>query len=605
MTGPFPEIILPKHLAIFGMTGSGKSTTGKDLVEQVVPMGSRVCILDTVKSDWWGITSSSDGKRPGLPFTILGGPHAHLPLSRNMGAAIAEVVASGAMPLSIIDMVDFGMGDAAHFFVDFAPVLMKKMRGVLYLIMEEAHEIAPKERVGFQKENMGVYWAKKLATAGRMRGIRLVVIDQRVQALHNAVIGSCETLVVHRQTAPADQKPVVDWLKGNVKDKDLRKQIEESMSSLEDGQAYLCSGAAKLFELVQFPRAKTFDNTAAPTDDSALKDVKTAKVDTESLRTILAEAVKEAEANDPAILRKRIAELEAKIGKPILAATPAAVSEALDKARAEAFLEGDAHGWDACKQAVDGALRSHAADHMDELHSHIDEYVKDLIERAQGLMHSPLPIPPGRRPANTLLPPKTVDKLLADGIALRSNAHPKGNGKAPPPDLNPASLETIEIDVPAAGVEKKILNVLAELEKIGAKSPPLELLALMTGYTHTQSKGFKKALSNLRHAELVEGLTLTAAGRAEAGPARDIRTAAQLQERVVALLGGATSRVLQPLLDAYPKPVDKVDLGTAAGYTHLQSKGFKQALSKLRSLGFIETRSGGVAAMPVLFLEHR
>jgi DNA helicase HerA-like ATPase len=31
----FPKEILPKHTAILGMTGSGKSTTARDLVEQV------------------------------------------------------------------------------------------------------------------------------------------------------------------------------------------------------------------------------------------------------------------------------------------------------------------------------------------------------------------------------------------------------------------------------------------------------------------------------------------------------------------------------------------------------------------------------------------
>lgn len=309
MSHTFPPAILPKHLAILGMTGSGKSTTARDLVEQVVPEGSRVCILDTVKSDWWGITSSASGKRPGLPFTILGGEHGHLPLHRSMGKAIAEIVANGTLPLSIVDMEDFGPGDISHFFCDFAPMLMKKMRGVLYLLIEEAHEVAPKERAGFDKENMGVYWAKKLATAGRKRGLRLIVITQRVQALHNAVLGSCENIIVHRMTAPADQEPVVKWLKSNIKDKELRQRVEESMPSIPTGSGWLCSGENKLFELVKFPKATTYDNTAAPTNDDELANVKTAAIDIEKLRVALADAVKVANENDPALLRKQIAEM--------------------------------------------------------------------------------------------------------------------------------------------------------------------------------------------------------------------------------------------------------------------------------------------------------
>jgi DNA helicase HerA-like ATPase len=60
-------------------------------------------------------------------------------------------------------------------------------------VIEEAHEFAPKERAGIGAENMAIHWAKKLATAGRSKGIRLIVATQRVQALHNAVLGSCET----------------------------------------------------------------------------------------------------------------------------------------------------------------------------------------------------------------------------------------------------------------------------------------------------------------------------------------------------------------------------------------------------------------------------
>jgi hypothetical protein len=60
----------------------------------------------------------------------------------------------------------------------------------------------------------------------------------------------------------------------------------------------------------QLPEVPTFDNSATPDQDSHEHDVKTAPVDTEKLRAILGEAVKEAEENDPAKLKARIKELE-------------------------------------------------------------------------------------------------------------------------------------------------------------------------------------------------------------------------------------------------------------------------------------------------------
>src|SRR6185503_20156954 len=170
---PIPEEALVDHIAVIGKTGSGKTIAAKDIVEHVVKGHARVCVLDTQKSDWWGMTSSADGKKPGLPFQILGGPRGHVPLHENAGEAVAKLVASGDLPLSIIDMADFKMGGPMKFFAEFAETLFRHMRGFIYLVIEEAHELAPKERVGFSHENYAVHWAKKIGTAGRKKGIRL------------------------------------------------------------------------------------------------------------------------------------------------------------------------------------------------------------------------------------------------------------------------------------------------------------------------------------------------------------------------------------------------------------------------------------------------
>lgn len=305
-----PDAILAHHTALLGKTGGGKSSTGKLMIEQVADQGFRVCILDTIKSDWWGIISSADGKKPGLPFRILGGPHGHVSLPSTAGAAIGRLVGSGKLPLSIIDMADFEAGGIQRFFVDFAEALMRSQKGVLYLVIEEAHELAPKERAGFGAENMAIHWAKKLATAGRSKGIRLVVATQRVQSLHNAVLGSCETLIAHRLTTPADQDPVLKWVKANVPDKDIQRQVSESLSSLPTGTGWLCSGEAQIFERVAFPKFRTFDNTATPTADDEEIAIKTAPVDQDELRSIIGDAVEEAESNDPKALKAKIALLE-------------------------------------------------------------------------------------------------------------------------------------------------------------------------------------------------------------------------------------------------------------------------------------------------------
>jgi uncharacterized protein len=136
---PVPVAALRQHIAFLGKTGSGKTSTAKLAIEQILrdDPGARVCILDPLKSDWWGLTSSANGRNAGLPFYILGGPRGHVPLHDSAGKAIGELVATGSLPLSIIDMADFRPGGLQRFFNDFAPALMKRMRGVVYLVLEE------------------------------------------------------------------------------------------------------------------------------------------------------------------------------------------------------------------------------------------------------------------------------------------------------------------------------------------------------------------------------------------------------------------------------------------------------------------------------------
>lgn len=303
-----PPEALNQHIAIVGKTGSGKTSTAKLAVEQVVAGGSRVCILDPIKSDWWGLISSADGRRAGLPFHILGGPRGHVPLHASAGKAIGEIVANGGLPLSIIDMAEFEPGGQSHFFKEFAPTLLKKMRGVVYLVIEEAHLFAPKERSGVGDENLSIHWSKMLATAGRSKGIRLIVLTQRTQALHNAMLGSCDTMIAHRLTAPADQEPVIKWLKANV-EATIAAAVSSSLASLKTGEGWLCAGEAKIFERMHFPRIATYDNTATPTGDGSDHNVKTTVVDRDKLRAIIGDAVKEAEESDPRQLKKTIADL--------------------------------------------------------------------------------------------------------------------------------------------------------------------------------------------------------------------------------------------------------------------------------------------------------
>lgn len=610
-----PDAILAQHTAILGKTGSGKTTTGKVCVEQVVDEDYRVCILDPVKSDWWGLTSSADGKRAGLPFTILGGPHGHVPLHHTSGKAIADVVANGSLRLSILDMANFPPGGAQHFFVDFIPRLMQKMKGVLYLVIEEAHEFAPKERAGFGKENMSIHFAKSVATGGRSKGIRLIVLDQRVQALHNAVLGSCETVVVHRMTQPADQEPVVKWMKANVKDKDLRTQITDSMSKLKTGTGWLCSGEADLFTLMEFPKARTFDNSKTPGKDDDIVQVKTAQVDVESLRGIIGEAVAEAEANDPKLLREKISELEANIARiqhtrthdeTPPAAAPCPVDH--DAVARESYKRGHEEGWKQCEGISIGRERAL----IEETIGAFEMTLGAQLDRSRNHVKSALAvslfypsIEAQKEISMKLLGTEVLmnPQARVDGVALTSVAHPRaGNGMTQrTPQLSRKSLDTIQVEVKLGEAERRFLTVLAQRQ---GKATSRNQLATFAGYP-VKSRHTDNKLAVLRRGGLVEGpgddLHITGQGLAELGPYDPLPTGKALREFWLGKMEGeAERRILSYLFSVYPRTITRDELAAAVGYP-VESRHTDNKLARLRAHGLIVGPGSAIAAIGELY----
>jgi hypothetical protein len=591
---PLPDKALEAHIAVLGKTGAGKTTTTKDIVEHVVPMGFRVCVLDTIKSDWWGITSSASGKSPGLPFKILGGPRGHVPLHSSAGGVIGQLVGRGQLPLSIVDMANFEAGGIQRFFVDFAEALWKNARGVVYLVIEEAHELAPKERAGFNAENMSIHWAKKLATGSRKKGIRLIVASQSVQQLHNRVLGSCETLIAHRLIAPADQDPIVKWMKSNA-GKARADDVEASLSSLPTGTAWVCSGEAKVFERITFPKNKTFDNTATPTDDAADIDVRTAAVDQDELRTLIGEEVAKAEASNPEKLKERIADLAAKLSRAEYAVgvaqeahaappDPAALGNARRDGRRGGLVDGHTagfrDGWDARGNAVDRVIAAIGAG--EEL------FARDLgTARTEFSRKNLAALVDVTAPAQASPAPARQ--------ALQAQQKP-----AAAPATNGASDRNQQVD-------RRVLGALAELEALGTSAPTRELVGAMAGFGNITSKGFRQAVAFLIGEGSIEmprdgRLALTDAGRAIAPRAARPGTVADMRNRIVSVLGAPADRILDELIRIYPQSIERQALGDLTGFGNITSKGFRQSVARLIDMGFAANHEAGkVKATEALF----
>src|SRR6202051_1214421 len=88
---PIPDAALDADIAILGKKGRGKTFTAKGLVERLLHMQRRVLVLDPL-SVWWGLKSGADGKFPGFPIPVFGGPHADIPFPDAAGRILSEVI---------------------------------------------------------------------------------------------------------------------------------------------------------------------------------------------------------------------------------------------------------------------------------------------------------------------------------------------------------------------------------------------------------------------------------------------------------------------------------------------------------------------------------
>ncbi|HEY0684676.1 MAG TPA: hypothetical protein VGD45_20235 [Steroidobacter sp.] len=497
------------------------------------------------------------------------------------GKAIAELVAAGTLRHFIIDMADFAPGGQAKFFIDFAPTLLRRMRGVVYLVLEEAHLFAPKERSGMGDENMMIHWAKMLATAGRSKGIRLVLVTQRTQSLHNALLGSCDTMIAQRMTAPADQKPVKDWLKANV-DPATRERVESSLASLKTGAGWLCSGEARVFELVQFPRASTFDNTATPTGDGDAIEVRTATVDREKLRAIVGDAVAKAQANDPSELKKRINDLERQLATGG-SKTDADVVEARQTGERDGFNRGVAHGyklgWDERAKAVRAALES---------------------------------MSPGMSPGMQSL---VIDARPENPVRIETRQQPDGKQQSravaqldrPSAWTEPSAGRARQIDGGASagdaelgtGGKRRILTALAQYPE-GLTQRKLSILVDISPKGGT----WRTYMAELRGRGWVEGgkdrLRITRPGRAVLGAFEPLPTGEALIEYWRHRLGDSGKRkIFDAVCAVYP---DSISVDDVSRDTNIAVSGgtWRTYMAELRRLGIIEGR-GELRASEDLF----
>lgn len=308
-----PIEIVTQTTAVLGIRGSGKSTTARKLVEEAIAAGQRVLVIDPTDV-WWGLKSSSDGKRAGLPVVVLGGDHGDLPLPETAGRIIADFIVEGEGS-AILSVRHLRKGKQVTLVTAFAEQLYyrkgaTKHRTPILIVVDECDAFVPQNPRQRGEISRCIGAIEDLVRKGRAAGIGVVLISQRPASINKDVLTQAETMICHRVTAPHDRKSLREWIDAH----DTKEQGAEffgSLASLKVGEAWFWSPLLDLFKRVKVDKPNTFDSSKTPKlGERLVAPMKLAKIDIDALKQNLADLVEDKEANDPKKLKRIIADLE-------------------------------------------------------------------------------------------------------------------------------------------------------------------------------------------------------------------------------------------------------------------------------------------------------
>ena len=569
-TVALPADAVTQTFACIGRKGAGKTYLASMLAEQMLDIGAQVVILDPV-GNWYGLRVAADGKAKGKDIFIAGGERGDVPILPESGTRFARLVVERNVSI-VLDVSGFRQGERKRFAADFAEEffhLKKTQRSAVHLFVEEAQLFAP-QRTGPEEARMlGAY--ENIIRLGRNYGIGATMISQRPQSINKEVLSQVECLCVLQVNGTHERKALEEWVQEAGAD---RKLVGE-LPGLARGEGYIWSPSwLRMFQRVKFGKKTTFDASATPEVGKTTKAALLSTVDVEALKDDLKEVVANAEKDDPKVLRREIAELKKQLNAKTV------ISQAMTVPKSE--MEGWKNKCSLLERRVDEMLATGVK---------ILPMLAGVIEGVEAVQVEvgALKIIVGKQPTPImpkLKPESEWPKPSPQRVVSQSNG-----------------------SISLTGPEQRILNAIAWLESIGVDSPEQPAVAFLAGYTYGGG-AYNNPRGRLNQTGMVEYVSgerirLTETGKVAAVYPDIIGTNEELHHAVLSRLPGPESRLLQPLLKAYPSAMHNQTLADAAGYT-AGAGAFNNPRGRLKTLGLIEyPQPGMVRAKDLLFPEGK
>lgn len=474
---------------------------------------------------------------------------------------------------AILDIYDLKHHERVLFVRRFLEALVnapRKLWHPVLVVLDEAHVFCP--QVGSAESAGAVI---DIATRGRKRGLCAVLATQRLSKLHKDAAAEMQNKLIGLTGLDVDVKRAADELGMNARDA-LR-----TLRGLNPGEFYAFGPAfTRVPELVKIGPVATTHPKAGQ------RLLQAPPPASEKVRAELAKMID----------LQKDAEQEARTVEELQALNA--------KLKREATL--------ANKRASDAGIPV----------SEVDQRVKAAVAEAQKRMSAPVNNPVNNSSADLRKAIARINEIAGKALdEIPTGSHGRNTAEGPVRAGPLAGLTRTASARPAAAVasaagnagmsgpEQRILDAIAWLETIGVDEPEQPAVAFLAGYAYGAGS-YNNPRGKLRqsgHVEYLAGnrIRLTDSGRALAKAPVAPASTQELHERILAKLPGPEQRLLQPLLVAYPMPMDSADLARAAGYTP-GAGSFNNPRGRLRTLGLIDYPSPGqCVARALLFPEAK
>lgn len=525
---------------VLAKKGAGKTSAAIVLIEEMYAAGVPVVSVDP-KGDHYGIRTSADGQKPGLPIPVFGGRHGDIPLEPTAGSVVADLVVEQGISC-VLDVSEFTKAEARRFLQAFGDRLYRRAdRTPMHLFLEECHEYLPQQVRG--EDALLVNTWQRIVKQGRFKGIGVTMLSQRSAAVNKDVLTQIDNLFVLRTTAPQDRDAVKGWIDTHA---DSRAILAE-LPSLQNGECWLWQPERGEPIKFTFRRRRTFDAGATPKlGETRLIPKTLADVNLEAISAAMAQTIERTKAEDPKTLRAEVAALRQRLAKAEKRAAGKVTEKVIEVSVPTSVDPTASKAFHSAVRALRDAVAALEALGTGEGGAGA---TRDSVRRTRSLATMPA-------------------DLSTSGVELRSGARRmvEALGRMAPLRLTKSQWGTV-----------------AKLKTSGG-----------TWSTY---------LGDIRRAGLLDenpaGYTLSDAGFDYLGGRPEPMTPEELQGHYRSILRAGAVKMLDALIAAHPRALSKAELGDAADIA-ITGGTFSTYLGDLTRNGLAERVNGEIVATDVL-----